>query len=1062
MLINKDVFREIKKSAGRFISLLLIVALGVAFYAGIRSCHPDMLITADHFYDEAELMDFSVMSTLGLTDEDVEAVKNVPGIKAATGNYSADFVSKSDEKQSVLKVTAITDNVNQIVIVDGRLPEKAGEAVIDIFYRNVYEIKTGEKLRLESGDDTDISDVLKSTEYTIVGCFSSPRYLSMDYGTTSIGSGKVDGCVYVLPEDFALDVYTEMYVQVEGAAALQSYSEEYDETIEEAIKGIEDIASGREKARYDKVVGDATERLNEAKADLEEGKKKLEDARQEIADAKQEIDDAKKQVEDGKKELEDGRKLLEDKRKELADGKAELADNKALLADSKKQLSVKKNEFNEGKTEYEEKAALLAETKVYLANLREKLGPLADLVPELVEGEKELAAAEEELAKGKALLDAGESEIKKAEAQIKAYDRQIANAEQLIRDGEQAIIDGEAEIAENEQKIKDAEAEIADGEKELADAEAKIPEAEEEIKDGELKIADAEAEIADIDYPEWYVLEREKCLQEYASYRSDADRIGNLGKVFPLIFFIVAALVCLTTMTRMVDAERTQIGMLKALGYSKWTIASKYITYAFLATVFGSVIGALVGSKVLPYVIINVYKILYPNLDGLYMPYSAEHCLTASLAAFVCIMAATLFSCFKALMDVPANLMRPLAPKKGRKLLLERIKPLWRKIPFNWKNAFRNFVRYKKRLFMTLFGIIGSTALLLVGFGINDAVNTILYTQFGGINLYDQTLSIDGKATDDEIAALDAHLAADERVSEYSFAYQSIRNASCDSSDEELEVYIYITEDMEHIDSFISLRTRVGQEKVTLNDEKVAISEKMASVMDLKVGDELYLAEDKGAKTAFKVGAIVENYTYHYVYMTPALYEKAYGEPCDYRQIVVVNRDDVDVDDAAFAEEYLAEPAVGGVMAVSTMIEKFADVISGMSSITVVLIICAGALTFVVLYNLNNINVTERQRELATLKVLGFYNTELTAYIIRENILITIIGVAIGVVCGILLNRFVVESVEVDIVMFGRQIYPLSYLWSVLIAVGFTAIVNFLVHFKLKKIDMATSLKSVE
>ena len=564
-----------------------------------------------------------------------------------------------------------------------------------------------------------------------------------------------------------------------------------------------------------------------------------------------------------------------------------------------------------------------------------------------------------------------------------------------------------------------------------------------------------------IERSEWYVLNR-NYLTEYSSYRSDSDRIGNIGKVFPVIFFIVAALVCLTTMTRMVDEERTQIGTLKALGYSKGTIMRKYLLYALLATALGSVGGALVGSKVLPYVILHVYKLMYPNLEVLVYPYDLEHCLVAGGAALVCILAATLFACTKSLMEVPASLMRPVSPKQARKLLIERIPSLWKKIKFTWKNALRNFVRYKKRLFMTLFGICGSTALLLVGFGLKDAINTILFAQYGEICLYDEVISIDQDATERNKEELEEALQKDSRFDSYLYIYQTVVDAESASSDEVLSVYVFVPKDVNRLDENLILMDRVSKEKYYLNDDEVFITEKMSNILNVKEGDTLTISVNQKNQKTVRIGKIVENYIYHYIYMTPTLYQKLYEEEPDYNAITIVNREGVTIDADDMGKEYMAYSATGGVACVSTMKDKFADMLGSLDSITLVLIICAGALTFVVLYNLNNINISERRRELATLKVLGFYDIELSQYIYRENILITIIGIALGVLGGYFLNRFVVTTVEVDIVMFGRQIFAMSYLKSILIAIAFTVIVNIIVHFKLKKIDMATSLKSVE
>ena len=882
-LIHRDVFREIRKSTGRFVSLFLIVALGVAFYAGIRSCNPDMLISADNFYDASKMEDLRIISTLGLTDDDIDALEEIDGVEKAFGTYTADFISHTSDAQSVIKLMALTEGINEVVVEDGRMPENKNECLIDNYYIQFHGYKIGDELEVFADDGSDISDTLNTTKFKIVGSFVSSQYLSHKRGTTSVGSGKLDGLAVVLPEVFNPDYYTEIDIIAKGAKELLCYSDEYENLIDELEDKIEDISDERCQARYDEIKGEAQEKIDEAQRTLDENREKLADAQE----------------------------------------------------------------------EYDENEQKLAAVKTGLENLK--------------------------------------AELENAKQEIEA----------------------------------------------------------------------AQAEADKIEMPEWYVLNR-NYLSEYSSYQSDAERIGNIGKVFPIIFFIVAAMVCLTTMTRMVDEERTQIGTYKALGYSKGTIISKFIVYALIATVAGSIAGALIGSKILPMVIINVYKLMYPSLMYIVYPYNLEHCLTASIAALVCILGATLLASVKTLLEEPASLMRPVSPKQGKKLLIERITALWRRIPFTWKNALRNFVRYKKRLFMTLFGIVGSTALLLVGFGLKDAVNTILYAQYGEIYKYNEVISLDTSASDDELKDLETALDNDENFAFYERIYQSTFSAESAANKGNLDVYLLVPENVSDIGNIIDLHNRVTKEHLTMDNDSVIISEKMAKVLSLNVGDTFEISVNHENAKTLTVGGIAEHYVYNYIYMTPDLYENLFGETPEYNELVIVNNDGVSVDETEFGNKYMKYDAVGGVMSVESLKESFADMLKSMDSITLVLIICAGALTFVVLFNLNNINIRERSRELATLKVLGFYDIELSQYIYRENVLITIIGVALGVLGGYFLNEFVVSTVEVDIVMFGREIYGASYLKSILIAVGFTVIVNIIVHFKLKKIDMASSLKSVE
>ncbi|MBR5932042.1 MAG: FtsX-like permease family protein [Lachnospiraceae bacterium] len=1026
-------------------SLFLIVFLGVAFYAGIRSCNPDMLISADTFYDQTNLADIRVMSALGITQNDVNAISRMEGVEKAVGTYSYDFICKLEDKQYVIRVMAKTDGINDIVLKSGRMPEKENECLIDDYDLNLRGYKLGGEIELFSGDDTEIGDIVSENRFVITGTFVSSAYLSMSMGTSSIGSGRVDSLLVVLPEVFQLDVFTEADILVKGAKDLMCYSDAYTDHVKNMIDRIDYISDGREKIRYQAVIQDATSQLNDAKKEYEDGKKQLEDA-------KKEYEDGKKKIEDAKQAVADGNVQLESARAEVAAGWAALADAKAQYEEARQQFLI-------------EKAVAEAEINFRLS----EIAYVKSFIEEHLSGkEEEIAAIKEYIysVTGKyidfneyqafidGIVNDAYAQINEGQRQLDAAWAQISEKEAQLNQAQWQISQGEAEIAETQKQIEEGEKALKDAEKEIADGEEKLKDAEEELDK-------AEKEIAKIERAEWYVLNR-NYLTEYSSYRSDSQRIGNIGKVFPVIFFIVAALVCLTTMTRMVDEERTVIGTLKAIGYSKGTIMRKYLLYALLATALGSVSGALVGSKILPYIILHVYKILYPNLEVLVFPYNLEHCLVAGGAALVCILAATLFACTKSLMEVPASLMRPVSPKQARKLLLERIPSVWSKIKFTWKNAFRNFVRYKKRLFMTLFGICGSTALLLVGFGLKDAINTILYAQFGEICLYDEVISIDPDATERNRIELENALDRDSRFESYLYVHETVVDAESANSDEVLSVYVLIPENVQRLDENIILMDRVTKERYELNDEEVFITEKMSHILNVKEGDTFTISVNQKDKKTLRVGRIVENYIYHYIYMTPALYEKLYGEAPDFNAITIVNRQGISIDPDEMGEEFMSYAATGGVTSIITLKEKFADILGSLDTITWVLIICAGALTFVVLYNLNNINISERRRELATLKVLGFYDIELSQYIYRENVLITIIGIALGVLGGIFLNRFVVTTVEVDIVMFGRQIFAMSFVKSILIAIAFTVIVNFIVHFKLKKIDMATSLKSVE
>lgn len=559
--------------------------------------------------------------------------------------------------------------------------------------------------------------------------------------------------------------------------------------------------------------------------------------------------------------------------------------------------------------------------------------------------------------------------------------------------------------------------------------------------------------------PEWLITDRND-LPEYSDYGDNADRIRNIGQVFPVIFFLVAALISLTTMTRMVEDQRTQIGTLKALGYSKFAIMSKYINYALLATVGGSICGVLIGEKVLPYIIISAYGIMYHNMaSNLQIHYEFTYAVTASVAAVVCTLGATLFSCYRELSETPASLMRPPAPKEGKRVLLERITFFWKHLSFSWKSTLRNLFRYKKRLFMTIFGIAGSMALMLVGFGIQDSIMDIALRQYSKLQHYDGTIISDEDAGKKEREKLEKFLQEDERILRYTDVQFTKMETPAGKSN--LSVYVYVPENLENFKEDVTLQNRRTKEQYELSDAGAAISEKTAKLAGLSVGDMITLIQDNKPYQV-KVDLITENYMGHYIYMTPKVYEEAFHKKPDFENIIFTVKDEAKENMEQVGNEILEFPAALSISYTSSLADQLDRMLSTLGTVIVVLIVSAGMLAFVVLYNLNNINITERQRELATLKVLGFYDQEVSQYVFRENVLLTIIGVIAGAAFGILLHRYVITTVEVDAVMFGRNIKPLSFLYSALFTCGFSVFVNMVMHFKLKKIDMVESLKSVE
>lgn len=978
--LRKDFFVEVRKSRNRFLSILFIVALGVSFYSGIQSAAPDMKRSGDVYFDREKLMDLKVVSTLGLTEEDLLELEKTKGIEKAEGAYMTDVLCGEGDNQKVLHLESVTEDFQKLQPDEGALPSKADECFLDAQAAQAFDVHVGDTITVqEEGEESD--SVLKRKTFTVAGIGGSPAYIAFSRGNTMLGSGEVLGFCYILPENFDMDVYTQVFLSVEGAEEEVAFTDAYDSLVATAKEKVEELSEKRCQVRYDEVTGEAQEKIDDAKQELADGRK----------ESDEKLADAEKTLTDGEEELEQGKKDLEDGKKQLSEARTQLDEQKTALDEQEEQLKTAEAQFG-GST------------------------------PEIEAGKTKITEAREQLSEGEKELETKESELAKAEETIK----------------------------ENETKL-------ADGRKDYEEAKK---EAEDKIAEGEDKIAEAEADLAALEFPAWTVSDRND-MTDYSGYADNANQMKSLGAVFPVLFFLVAALISLTTMTRMVEEERTQIGTLKALGYSKSSIAGKYVFYALLATVGGSVLGVLAGEKIFPYVIIDAYRIMYQHMDGMVLDYQLDHALVASLVALFCTMAGTLSACGKELASTPAVLMRPPAPKEGKRVFLERIGFIWKHLSFSWKSTVRNLFRYKKRLFMTVFGIGGCMALLLVGFGLRDSIMDVVLLQYGEIQLYGGMLVLNEDASDAEVEALKKDLSSRSDVEESMDVYMKKHAAKGENGT--CEVYLMMPEKLENFSDFIHTRNRITKEAYTLGDEGIILAEKTAKMLGVKSGGSITVESRDGEDVEVPVAEICENYMQNFAYISPGLYEKLFGSVPEANNILFKGTDSSD--EAAIektGQELLKNKAALSVTYIGTLAERLNSMLGSLDVVIVVLIISAGMLAFVVLYNLNNININERKRELATLKVLGFFDGEVSSYVFRENILLTVFGCILGVVLGSALHRYVITTVEIESYMFGRIIKIPSYLLAIALTFGFSFLVNLLMHFKLKKIDMVESLKSVE
>lgn len=1193
--LKKDFYMEIRKSMGRFLSIFFIVAIGCAFFAGIRSSEPDMRYSGDAYFDRKNLMDLQVISTMGLTDEDVEAIEKLDGIEKAEAGYSVDALCTEGDNQIVMHVMSLLPSMNQVQVENGRLPEKSDECVVDADFLSKSTLKIGDRVTLSSGTDKPVTDSLKEDTFTIVGSVSSPCYIGFQRGSTTIGSGNISAFLCVPEESFCMEVYTEIYAQVKGAEKLTAFTDQYDQRIDSVMKEVEAIKEEREKARYNEIVAEASEKLadaekeiTDAEAELEQGKaeaqekltaarEKLENAQKELEQAKKELASSQAKIASSKEELEQAQKelnessgkiaagekelneksialatlkeqkdtlqgqlaaleqqkeelsgqktTLEAQKRTLQEGQKNLLDTQAVLQQQISRLKAEKEDLNaegirlseeketlqkeyeELKSQYEasgdteilkqveakkaqldevnakiaENSAKIEQNKTLLETVESQMDPLEEKLVQMKNGLEQTETALEKISAGLSEIEAGQEQMQTGLTQMESYissgefqlqaareqlesgKNQILSGQRQIEDARKRIADGEEQIQAGIKQIQDGETGLADGWIEYQDGErqanAEIADGEAQIADAKVQLADAKKEIEQIEKPTWYIYDRSH-LPEYSGYGDNADRMKAIGEVFPLIFFLVAALISLTTMTRMVEEERTLIGTLKALGYSKKSIAAKYLGYAVLATLTGGIFGVMIGEKILPYIIITAYKIMYRHLPDVEIPYNLYYGVLACVAALLCTVAATIFSCMKELKEQAAELMRPPAPKQGKRVFLEYIPFLWKRLNFTWKSTVRNLMRYKKRFFMTIFGIGGCMGLMLVGFGLKDSISSIVPLQYEDIQLYDGNVILQSDVTMQEKQEVYEALEKNSQV--VATAEDLLQKITIEHDGVSKEVYLNVPENVEKFSDFVVLQDRTTKEKYQLTDKGAVLTEKMAKELGVSAGDTVTIKEENEKERTVKISQICENYMSHYLYMTPAVYKAAYGKEPEYNSIYYRTEGRTTKEAELVGEAALKLDGALSVSYTTELRQQVDDMLQSLDIVIVVLIISAGMLAFVVLYNLNNINITERKRELATLKVLGFYDKEVTEYVYRENILLTLIGSVFGMLLGKILHRFIIVTVEIDSVMFGRNINTISFVYAFLLTVVFSLFVNGVMYFKLKKINMVESLKSVE
>ena len=1205
--MQKDFWREIQHTRSRFFSIMILVALSVAFLSGLKATAPDMKRTGDDYLDSLHLADIQVLSTLGLTDDDITSLRAQDKVEDAEGEYVIDAFASSDSLDAVVKVLSLTGRgINEVLLRDGRMPERADECVVEENMLSLMNIEIGDRITLTPGDD--LSDALAQDTYTVVGTVRSPVYLAVERGTSTLGSGTVKAYLYLPREAFTLDYYTAAYVRVSGAAEMTAFYSDYDDYIDAVIDELEPFGDARAQLRHDDLVDEATEKLDDAQKELDDAKaeadEKLGDAQKELSDARRKLDDGWKDYYDGQQELKDARVELDDAKIELDDGemqylngmeeyedaldeyekgRAEYEDGLAQYEDGvkelesgEKELAAGRRQLESGERQLEELAktvtdalagtgspyagapgkllddlgrgdsAAIATTDSALNNMRAQLtggiakaqGEIDKMQAQLAEvnetieqlskippgsmteeqartlaqmqaakpeleagiataqaqkaqmeqqlaqlqsvsassiaankreldngwseyysGAAELDAGRKELLDAKKQLDDAKAQLNDAPAQLADAKQELADARRELDDGWKEYYDGEEKYADGAQELADAYRELTDGEKDYRKGQREYEdgkaEADEKIADAQAKITDARREVADIESCEWYLFSR-SYNPGYTGFGQDAERMANLASVFPVIFFLVAALVCLTTMTRMVEEQRVQIGSLKAMGYSGLAISRKYLFYGLLPSLAGGVFGLVIGYILFPKMIFTAYQIMYQMPDIELRAYP-EISIFSVLAAVACTTLATLWACLATLRETPASLMRPRTPKAGKRVFLEYIRPLWKRMSFTHKVTARNLFRYQKRFWMTVIGIGGCTALIIAGFGLRSSLLFTMSRQYDDLFHYSAQVALSDNALSTERQAVEDFLAGDERIVSYVPCEASSATVVTPSYSTTAYVEVMASDE---IGKVVDLFDYKSGDPITMGDEGVYIDQKLSELLKVLVGDTFFL--DGDVRGDVTVAGIYEHYTGHFIYMTPGYYENALhadGEPNAY--LLNFTSDDTDTCNAIF-EKLLDMSGVATTSRMRDTQDTYMHSMERVDFVVVIIILAAAALAMVVLFNLSNINITERQRELATIKLLGFYDGEVSAYVYRENIVLTLFGILLGCFMGHWLHIYLVRSTEIDLMMFGRQTAPSAYVYAAILTALFSLLVNVLAHFRMKKIDMVESLKSAE
>ena len=1091
--------RSIKGTLSRFLAILCIVALGTGFLCGLMSTEPDMKAGADQYFDEQNMMDFLIQSTVGLSKKDIKVLREQPYVEQVEGKHVMDMMMQDTNAETYVTRVIGEDfsdkeSISRTQLLEGRMPEKPGECVVEVPNMYAYDVPVGQTLVIDplNTDYETLKEDLSEDTFEVVGIVRTPQFIHMQGDTSTVGDGKMVMAMYVPDEVFTINYFTAAYLIADGTRDLATYSDDYRDRLEEIEESLTPLGKERAAIRSANLKKKAQKEYNKALKEYRAEKKKayaeLEKARKKIKDGRKQLDDGRQAIVDGKKQIEDGKEKLTEGRSELEDGKLKVAEGKDDLKDAKKELEENKQKLSEGWEQLEEAEAALNEQDAALKKTEAELAKASAGIEQLRAAQKSGATLTEAQKQQIAAYDAGVEAAKEGRSQINATKAQLSSKRSELQASQKELDAGEKELQDKEKELSDAEKELTDKQKELDDGKKELEEKEKQLEksdkkldektieledasvalrdaeaeleqklaDGKKELKDAKKKISRIEKGKWIIRDRYDNMG-VSGYDDDSAKIGAISKIFPVFFFIIAALVALTTLTRLVEEERGRIGTLKSLGYTNGAILRYYMLYGFAASALGCLIGIPFGCIFFPRVISNAYTMMYvlPHIDTPVLPQIA---LPVSLGLTAMILLATWLSCREMLKEKPAALLLPKAPKNGKRILLERIGILWRALPFSRKVTLRNLFRYKKRFLMTIIGVAGCFALLLAGFGIRDSVGNIVDLQYGEIMHYDFTVQIDDPKDVKQDDDLSAVLSNANMTAGWCRVCEAPVTVSANGVEEDST--FMIPQDTSTFSRYVTLRERRTHKSIPLYKDSLVLTEKSAENLGVEKGDTVTLTAEDGTTMEAVLTGITENYVGSYVYLYPDVYKKTFDKKPDYTTVFVRAASAGNHSDIASA--LLKSDNVLYLVDTKAVRENFADSVKSIDYIVLVLIFASGALAIIVLYNLTNVNICERKKELATIRVLGFYRREVAAYVFREVDILAILGILVGIPVGVWLHHFIVITVEVNNVMFGRSIHILSYLIAAGLTILFTMLVNLIMRRPIRKIDMVESMKAVD